>query len=686
PDWLTFDTATQTFNGTPDNNDVDVIDVKVTATDIGGLSVSDDFTLTINHVNDAPVLGNNSLNVGEGQTVVLSVSDLSASDVDNDNTTLTFTISNILNGQFELVSAAGVMITGFTQQQILDGNVQFVHSRSETAPSYDVNVSDGALSDSGSATITFNEVNVIPELFAPIMDQVTNEDAAFSFTVPTDTFTDPDAGDNLTLSAKLANGNELPGWLSFDAGSGVFNGTPDNDDVDVIDVKVTATDTGGLSVSDDFTLTINNVNDAPIVSNAIVDQVTDEDLVFSFTVPTDTFSDDDTIHGDALNYNATLSDDSALPSWLSFNASTQTFSGTAPESTIGEQINIQVTATDLSGLRVSDTFELNVTEQLVNIIDGDDRRNHLDGTDGSDLISGFEGDDDLHGKGGDDVIYGGAGKDKLKGDKGDDQLFGGDGDDKLDDKHGNNLLYGGAGKDKLKGGDGDDQLFGGTGKDKLEGKRGMDLLDGGEGDDDIKGGDGNDQLFGGLGKDKLKGDKGDDQLFGGDGDDKLEDKDGNNILDGGAGDDKLKAGDGTDYLSGGTGNDKLEGGKGDDTYFFSRGDDIDEIKEKGGDDVLRFGEGIVADDLWFWKDKNDLNIGINGTEDRIEIDDWYKKDSSRVEVFELSDGQMLLDNQVQQLVDAMAVFDVPKSGSLDVPQEIQDNTQAVITTAWQPAA
>lgn len=101
---------------------------------------------------------------------------------------------------------------------------------------------------------------------------------------------------------------------------------------------------------------------------------------------------------------------------------------------------------------------------------------------------------------------------------------------------------------------------------------------------------------------------------------------------------------------------------------------------------MRFGEGIVADDLWFWKDKSDLNIGINGTEDRIEIDDWYKKDSSRVEVFELSNGQMLLENQVQQLVNAMAVFDVPSSGSLDVPQEIQDNTQAVITTAWQPAA
>ncbi|SVC76169.1 uncharacterized protein METZ01_LOCUS329023, partial [marine metagenome] len=52
----------------------------------------------------------------------------------------------------------------------------------------------------------------------------------------------------------------------------------------------------------------------------------DEDSALSFTIPADTFNDVDV--GDSLTYTATLSDGSALPSWLSFNPSTQTFSGT----------------------------------------------------------------------------------------------------------------------------------------------------------------------------------------------------------------------------------------------------------------------------------------------------------------------------------------------------------------------
>jgi len=45
----------------------------------------------------------------------------------------------------------------------------------------------------------------------------------------------------------------------------------------------------------------------------------------------------------------------------------------------------------------------------------------------------------------------------------------------------------------------------------------------------------------------------------------------------------------------------------------------------------------------------------------------------------------LLEGQVQQLVDAMATFSVPKSGSLYVPQAIQDDVQSVIAVSWQAA-
>jgi Ca2+-binding RTX toxin-like protein len=67
-------------------------------------------------------------------------------------------------------------------------------------------------------------------------------------------------------------------------------------------------------------------NHAPTVANAIADQSANEDAAFSFEVPVSAFADVD--FGDTLTYQATLSNGSALPSWLSFNAATRSFSGT----------------------------------------------------------------------------------------------------------------------------------------------------------------------------------------------------------------------------------------------------------------------------------------------------------------------------------------------------------------------
>ncbi|PPC75431.1 hypothetical protein C4K68_20610, partial [Pokkaliibacter plantistimulans] len=160
---------------------------------------------------------------------------------------------------------------------------------------------------------------------AGITDQAASEDSAFRFTVPAGTFSDVDTGDSLTLSATLADGSALPSWLSFDASTGTFSGTPDNGDVGVISITVTATDTSGAAVSSSFSLTVANVNDAP-TAGVISAQSATEDSSFSFTVPAATFSDVDA--GDSLTLSATLADGSALPSWLSFDASTGTFSGT----------------------------------------------------------------------------------------------------------------------------------------------------------------------------------------------------------------------------------------------------------------------------------------------------------------------------------------------------------------------
>ncbi|MEM8499380.1 MAG: LamG-like jellyroll fold domain-containing protein [Pseudomonadota bacterium] len=120
-------------------------------------------TVNISASNDGPVLSNNNLTVIEGNTVTLSAAQLSASDVDSDDSTLIFTVSGVSGGQFELASSPQVLITSFTQAQITAGQVVFVHDGGEAGPAYSVTVSDGSANvGPQAATISFTTVNDAP--------------------------------------------------------------------------------------------------------------------------------------------------------------------------------------------------------------------------------------------------------------------------------------------------------------------------------------------------------------------------------------------------------------------------------------------------------------------------------------------------------------------------------------------
>ncbi|MCE2829245.1 MAG: putative Ig domain-containing protein [Sphingomonadales bacterium] len=109
-----------------------------------------------------------------------------------------------------------------------------------------------------------------------IADQSINEDTVWSYIVPEHTFSrvgealisestfnlvsegtfsDVD-GNALVYTATLANGAALPAWLSFNAATRTFSGTPLRGDVGTVSVRVTATDSGVLSVSDLFDLVV----------------------------------------------------------------------------------------------------------------------------------------------------------------------------------------------------------------------------------------------------------------------------------------------------------------------------------------------------------------------------------------------------------------------------------------------
>ncbi|MEH1844009.1 MAG: putative Ig domain-containing protein [Nostoc sp.] len=206
-------------------------------------------------------------------------------------------------------------------------------------------------------TTTTLPVNNAPTVQQAIIDQTVTEDTNFTFTIPDNTFSDVDAGDILTYSATLENGNPLPSWLTFDPVTRTFKGGATNSEVGSVNITVSAIDTSDATVTDNFTLTVNNTNDAPTLDNAIADQIAKEDTAFSFTFDGNTFSDIDT--GDSLSYSATLKDGSKLPSWLKFDPVTRTFSGT-PAKTNVRNLTIEVRATDNNSVSATNTFSLAV--------------------------------------------------------------------------------------------------------------------------------------------------------------------------------------------------------------------------------------------------------------------------------------------------------------------------------------
>ncbi len=113
---------------------------------------------------------------------------------------------------------------------------------------------------------------------------------------------------------------------------------------------------GITQVGGALSIAIAGQNDAPILVTALADQTAAANTNWNWQLPAGSFTDVDA--GDVLRYGATLADGTVLPSWLSFDAATQTFSGRVPKSATGS-IDLRVGASDRLGANVADVFTLN---------------------------------------------------------------------------------------------------------------------------------------------------------------------------------------------------------------------------------------------------------------------------------------------------------------------------------------
>ena len=89
-----------------------------------------------------------------------------------------------------------------------------------------------------------------PTVAVPTGAQVWAAGKAFSLVLPAGTFADPQ-GLPLHYAASQANGQTLPVWLAFNAATESFSGIAPAT-AQSLSIKVTATDTDGLSVAETF--------------------------------------------------------------------------------------------------------------------------------------------------------------------------------------------------------------------------------------------------------------------------------------------------------------------------------------------------------------------------------------------------------------------------------------------------
>jgi len=472
------------------------------------------------------------------------------------------------------------------------------------------------------------KANNAPVVAVPLSNQSVTANRSFVYAVPSGSFTDADSsiGDMLTYSVRLADGSLLPSWLTFDATTLTFSGTPSNTDAGNLSVKVMATDQLGAVVSSIYTLSVVALmNHAPVLSRPIADQSAVEDTLFTFALPSNTFTDIDT--GDTLTYKATLADATALPSWLVFNAATRSFSGT-PTSISSGSLTVKVTATDGSGVLVNDEFVISIA-------------NHIAGTFGNDALTGTAQAD---------VIDGYAGNDTLNGDVGADTLVGGIGNDTYYVDNKGDVIVENANE-------GTDLVQSSVTYTLSKNVENLTLS--------------GTAAINGIGN----------QL-----DNVLTGNTGDNNLDGGAGNDILNGSSGNDVLDGGVGNDTLNGGQGNDRYCFARGGGQDLIVDTdakvGNSDVLAFSSDVGYAQLWFRHVGNDLDISIIGGSDMVVIRNWYSGSAYHVEQIRSGDGKVLVDANVNALVQAMSTMMPPAVGQTVLPSATQTQLAPVLAANW----
>ncbi|MGJ0411291.1 Ig-like domain-containing protein [Aliarcobacter cryaerophilus] len=385
---------------------------------------------TVNYtpVNDnTPVLTVNTITLNEGESVVLSAANFAATDVDVPADTLTFTVSNVTGGTFQLVSDNSV-VTSFTAEQIANGEIKFVDNGDEVAPSFSTVVSDGTNStEAAAATVNYTPVNDAPTLTLENSSVTTINGGTVTFSSENSNLisvSDVDTDEELTVNLTVFNGT-----IDLTDGSGVSFGTG-SQDASQSNISMTGNVAQINAALAGMVLTATGSLDANLmisVADGRENGVTSDFGMIDVVVGASDVPNEvnlSTSDLDITNY------DISMPVFVSGVSASQTdvlvttstvISYDAYSLTLGDFIG------DLDGTAVQFTDgSLLKTASSSSTLVGGVHDDQLIGSDVADILRGYAGNDKLLGGAGNDVIYGGKGADIINGGLGNDLLYAGD--------------------------------------------------------------------------------------------------------------------------------------------------------------------------------------------------------------------------------------------------------------------
>lgn len=334
PAGATFDSLSGLFSWTPSFEQSGVYkNLKITVTEktASALSASDEFKITVNHVNRNPSLPElENYQIDENKMLAFTIPEGSDPDKE-DQGKLTYEVQNLPPGaEFNPQTRQFSWTPSFEQSGVY--NLSF-------------SVQDPAGgSDSKTSVITVRHIDRKPVL-AEVGPQSVAENATLTFTLKG---SDADKEDQTALSYRAFN---LPKGALFDPATATFSWSPTFEQSGTYKNLLFVFTAGAMKDSVSVDVTVNHVNRRPKL-NTLKDQTVDEDKLLAFTI---NGTDDDAEDQGKLVYSA-----ANLPQGAKFNPDSARFSWKPTFEQSGVYKNVIFMIQDAAGLKDSSVISITV--------------------------------------------------------------------------------------------------------------------------------------------------------------------------------------------------------------------------------------------------------------------------------------------------------------------------------------